>query len=300
MMWAGLAVAMLGRATTGGPTRCRKGSRAHAGDSGVHHSAAICAPRPIASLTRSVTGTRISGVDAEDLKTRARAMRAAGSTPKQIARALGVPRAKVTAMVRGVPAERSNRADDPKPLVGCWITRQWSNGLTIQHRPADWMDDKKPPPLAHGAGLASVTVVREHDDTDVSVCGYLVDTYCLGVKNAVAPTMVHRRYLPDFLADFYAAHAAAPLAAPLELAQDLVFGAVEYARGLGFDPHPDFRQAAPHLGTWEPPSRITFGHNGKPDFQQGPYDNPTHILRTLDRTVGPGNYHHTMIFAGGA
>ena len=56
----------------------------------------------------------------------------------------------------------------------------------------------------------------------------------------------------------------------------------------------------PHLGAWEPPSRITFGNRGKPDFQQGPYDNPTRIVRTLDRSVGPGNYHHTIVIAGGA
>jgi hypothetical protein len=35
--------------------------------------------------------------------------------------------------------------------------------------------------------------------------------------------------------------------------------------------------------------------NGKPYFQQGPYDNPTRIMRTLDRTVGPGNYHFSTV-----
>ncbi|BCB86099.1 helix-turn-helix domain-containing protein [Phytohabitans suffuscus] len=238
-------------------------------------------------------------MDSDDLRTQARALRAAGNTPKQIARALGVPRAKVTALVRGAAAESPKRtAAEPKPLVGCWITRQWSNGLTIEDRPADWIDDEDLPPLAHGAGLANVTVVREHDNTDVSVCGFLVDTYCLGVKNATAPCTVNRRHLPGFLAEFYAAYPTDPLAVPLELAQDLVFGAVEYARTLGFDPHPDFRQAAPQLGAWQPPGRITFGHHGKPFFQQGPYDNPVRILRTLERTAGPGNYHHSIVIPG--
>jgi len=233
-------------------------------------------------------------VDSDDLKTRAHALRAAGSTPKQIARALGVPRAKVTSLVRGVPVDRPSRAE-PKPLIGCWITRQWSNGLTIQDRPADWIDDADLPPLAPGAGLPSVTVVRVHDDTDVSICGYLVDTYCLGVKNAVPPSMVGRRDLPAFLDDFFSAYAGDALPAPLELAQDLVFGAVDYARRLGFDPHPDFYLAAGHLGAWQPPGRIGFGRDGQPYFQQGPYDNPTRVMRTLDRSVGPGNYHFTMV-----
>jgi hypothetical protein len=74
-----------------------------------------------------------------------------------------------------------------------------------------------------------------------------------------------------------------------------VFGAVDYARGLGFDPHRDFYLAAGHLGTRQPPSRIRFGRDGKPYFQQGPYDNPTRVMRTLDRSVGPGNYHITTV-----
>jgi len=239
-------------------------------------------------------------VDSQDMRARAQALRAAGNTPKQIARALGVPRAKVTALVRGVSVDKPSRtATELGPLVGCWVTRQWSNGLSIEDRPADWIDDEKLPPLAHGAGLASVTVVRQHDEADVSICGYLVDTYCLGIKNAVPPTMVDRRHLSGYLADFYAAYSTAPVAVPLDLAQDLVFGAAEYARGLGFDPHPDFRQAAAHLGAWQPPGRITFGYHGKPYFQQGPYDNPTRILRTLDRTVGPGNYEYTTVVTMG-
>lgn len=235
-------------------------------------------------------------VEIDDLKTRAQALRAAGNTPKQIARALGVPRTKITSLVRGVPANRPHRsAPEPKPLIGCWITGQWSNGLTIKDRPADWTDEDDLPRLAEGAGLPSIAVVREHDDNDVSICGYLVDTYCLGVKNAVPPTMINRRHLVDFLGDFFSAYSVAALPAPLELAQDLILGAVDYARGLGFDPHRDFYLATPHLGTWQPPSRITFGLDGKPYFQQGPYDNPTRVMRTLDRTVGPGNYHFATV-----
>jgi hypothetical protein len=78
--------------------------------------------------------------------------------------------------------------------------------------------------------------------------------------------------------------------APIELVRDLVFGSVEYARGLGFDPHPDFYLAAAHLGAWEPPGRITFGVEGRPLYQHGPYDDPTRIVRILDRTAGQGNY----------
>jgi len=233
-------------------------------------------------------------MDSEDLMSRVQQLRAAGSTPKQIARTLGIPRSKAVALVHSGESPRSDRPTAvEKQLIGCWITRQWSNGLTIENRPADWIDDDDLPPLAMGAGLPSVAVVREHSDAEVSVCGYLVDTYCQGVKNAVPPHMMDRRDLTAYLDHFFSAYESPPLPVPIELAQNVVLGAVEYAHALGFDPNPDFYLAKPHLGAWQPPSRIGFGLDGKPYFQQGPYDNPTRIMRTLDRSVGRGNYDFT-------
>jgi len=228
----------------------------------------------------------------DDLKARAQALRAAGNTPKQIARTLGIPRSQAVSLVHGSP--RPTRAAIPdKQLIGCWISRQWSNGLIITDQPADWIDDTDRPPLAMGAGLPSICVVREHNNTEASVCGYLVDTYCQGVKNAVPPSIVDQRDLAAFVADFFSVYDTGPLAAPITLAQHLILGAVDYAQTLGFDPHRDFYLAKPHLGTWQPPSRIQFGLHGRPHFQQGPYDNPNRVMRTLNKSVGPGNYGFT-------
>ncbi len=90
---------------------------------------------------------------------------------------------------------------------------------------------------------------------------------------------------------FFGAYDADPVAAPLDLAQQLVFGAVDYARGLGFEPHPDYADVVAHLG--DPVGRcdIEFGRDGMPFFVQGPYDDARRVLQTLDASVGPGNYH---------
>lgn len=235
-------------------------------------------------------------MDSDDLKSRVRALRAAGSTPKQIARALGIPRSKALSLVHSGPNPRPVRGADPeKPLIGSWISRQWSNGLTIENRPSDWIDDDDLPPLAMGAGLPSVAVVREHSDNEVSVCGFLVDTYCQGIKNAVPPRRMDRNDLTGYLTTFFSAYERGALPAPIELAQHLVLGAADYSETLGFDPHRDFYLAKPHLGAWQPPSHIRFGLHGKPYFQQGPYDDPARIMRTLDRSAGPGNYQFSAV-----
>jgi hypothetical protein len=137
---------------------------------------------------------------------------------------------------------------------------------------------------------ALALVARQKRRARFSVCGYLVDTFCLGVKNTIGPEAFDGDSLRSFRATYFTIFDSPGLAAPLDLVQHLVFGAVDYARSLGFEPHRDFRQVAGHLGAWEGPSAITFGDNGRPSYVQGPSDDPARIIRTLERTAGAGNF----------
>ena len=55
-----------------------------------------------------------------------------------------------------------------------------------------------------------------------------------------------------------------------------------------------YEQARAHLGPWTGPSAITFGCEGEPTYVEGPYDNPSHVLRTLRRAVGRNGFHYTV------
>lgn len=224
-----------------------------------------------------------------ETEARVRELRAEGLTPKLIARKLSLPLPVVSRLVVALAAERGRSS----AVVGCWVNAGWSAGLTV---PAErgWLD--VPHEKSHpGAGIVTALVAREHRHDSVSVCVYLVDVYCLGVKNAVAPRVMPTRDLGRFrAAAFRGYEGVEPVAAPLDLVQHLVFGAVDYARTLGFEPHSDLALAAGHLGDWERPSAIGFGHHGMPLYVQGPYDDPNQVLRTLDRTVGRDGYHFTV------
>ncbi|HVE97096.1 MAG TPA: helix-turn-helix domain-containing protein [Pseudonocardiaceae bacterium] len=228
----------------------------------------------------------------DDLCGRVRELRAAGRSPKQIARALGVRPAIVAPLVRTIAQQ--DAAAEPQPaVIGCWVSPGWSAALTID-RHDDWPDVANPEGGAEG--VACVVVARRHRPQRVSVCGYLVDVYCLGVKNALGPQIMNERDLPAFRRCFFTPfnEVAAPLAVPLELARHLVYGAVDYARQLGFEPAPDFEPAAGHLGPWQETSAITFGRRGVPFYVAGPYDNPNRVVRTLTRSVGDGNFQFIM------
>jgi hypothetical protein len=231
-----------------------------------------------------------STADIERLE-RVRELRARGSSPKEIARALGVRPAVAAQLVREA-ARRAVEAEPEPAVVGCWISEGWSAGLIVagEHH---WPDR----PREDGeSGLALVAVARRHKPQRVSVCGYLVDPYCLGVKNSLGPEIMNERDLPGFLSRYYSAIQpdTPALEAPLDLVRHVVWGAVDYARGLGFEPHPDFAATAGHLGSWGEKSAITFGRDGKPFFVQGPHDNPRMVIRKLTDSVGEGNFDYVL------
>lgn len=227
-----------------------------------------------------------------DLLERVTELRAAGLSPKQIARTLGVRPATVAPLVRAVAARSA--AEQPEAAVlGCWVSPGWSSGLTVHGHP-EWPD--VPESDAGPGGVAIVAVARRQRSHRVSVCGYLVDTYCLGVKDALGPRVMSDSELPGFLRLYFGAFAEVdgPLQVPLELARHLVCGAVDAARRLGFEPAADFVSAAGHLGLWAQDSAITFGRDGVPFYIQGPYDDADAVVRTLTRTVGADNFHFIL------
>lgn len=229
-------------------------------------------------------------MDDEELIHEVRRLRAKGHSPKEIARALGVRPALVAPLVRRIGAEESG-APAESSVVRCWVSRGWSDGLTVDGHP-EWPD------AGHDivdvdrgcSGLVGVLIAREHRRSRLSVCGYLVDAYCLGVKDALGPDVMDGRELAVFARHYFSAFGVPPLDAPIELARHLVHGAVEYARGLGFEPAPDFDAARGHLGPWQGPSAIGFGRDGKPMFVAGPYDDSSAVMRTLERSIGQNGF----------
>jgi hypothetical protein len=88
-------------------------------------------------------------------------------------------------------------------------------------------------------------VARTQEDGRILFGVYLVDYWCLGVKDAYTrvdySTARFQRDLPRMCAN-------APIPCSLELAHELIYGALEYAKQLGFEPHPDFyRQKADQI-----------------------------------------------------
>ena len=227
---------------------------------------------------------------ANELMHNVRELRDQGLSPKEIARSLGMRPAAVSDLVRKLAAERDATNPDID-TIDCLLNAGWSTGLSIQGHPESQdrgADDGT-------GGLVTALVARKRRRRrGATVCVYLLDVYCLGIKNAMGPDNINDQALRRLTDNVFSGYHAPPIPAPIELVRDLVLGAAQYAHTLGFAPHPDFQQARAHLGPWTGPSAITFGRDGKPTYVSGPYDDPDHILRTLRRAVGRKGFNYTV------
>src|SRR4051794_38958204 len=141
-----------------------------------------------------------------------RRLRADGATPKEIARALGMRPAAIAPLLRHVAAERSDGAASEPGLAGCWVSPGWSRELHVASREG-WKDVDLGEDGPAGIALALVALAGHGDRVIVS--GYLVDTFCLGVKNVIGPERMRERALPGFVRGYFQAFPAPALRAPI-------------------------------------------------------------------------------------
>lgn len=148
------------------------------------------------------------------------------------------------------------------------------------------------------AGIGHVVVCRHHPtrgETEVGV--FLVDTFCLGVKDAFL-TILPSSEVEELLEKVFGDEAKEALAPAC--ARKLIEDAIAYALTLGLAPHPDYKKAARVLGgidARECDTVFTFGKDGKPLYFQGPHDSPARvqqILLALRTRCGEGNYHFIL------
>ncbi len=222
----------------------------------------------------------------DELLERVRELRARGRSPKEIARALKVPPAAVTPLIRRLAAA--------EPEGGAARRLLGQPGLVVERAVHG------PPGVAGHRGRADGGFWAGHRRRCAGAREFgaggevVVDTWCLGVKSALGPKPVERRKLPSFCADAFRSYPGTPVEVPLVLAQRIVFGAVGYARGLGFEPHADFAKAAGHLGEWDGVCDLEFGRDGMPMYIEGPHDDTWRIMRTLRQNAGDGNFHYLV------
>jgi len=216
-------------------------------------------------------------------------------SPKQIARQLGLRPSEVSAILQAqaeqVTQERTERGD-LHPLRHCLINEGAAQVLLDDSRSQKSRSETTDELI--GNGLAQIFVTRM--DRNVLLVGsYLVDYWCLGVKNCFGPRKFDQRKYDHLVQQSYSGFEQDGREISLEQAQSIIWGSIAYAAKLGFSPHPDFETAKALLGTpSQPDQSIVFGRDGKPFYVSGPRDQPTRIIATLREHAGDGNFDYLI------
>jgi hypothetical protein len=200
-------------------------------------------------------------------------------TPKQIARKLGLKTSEVTTFLR-TQAEQTALASAEKgellPVAQCLVDVDFAKALLRNE-------------TSEAGGLGLVMVTRSKGYNRFVAATYLIDYWCLGLKDTIPPRNCNDSQYKNLIENSYSPFLGYEEIS-LEQAQALVWGAIAYAKKLGFEPHRDFEQSKAHLGELTSEISLKFGHNGKPCYVEGPYDNTTKIINTLRKSVGDGNF----------
>ncbi len=100
-------------------------------------------------------------------------------------------------------------------------------------------------------GIGNLIFSRKLPNGNFAVTAFLVDTFCLGVKDAFYAIISSVKYEEYIRARLESGFAGRMQAQPPEYVRKLVEDAVAYARELGFDPHPDYKIARQIFGDVE-------------------------------------------------
>lgn len=146
-----------------------------------------------------------------------------------------------------------------------------------------------------GMGSAIVSKVASHGQ--IVWATFLLDTWCLGVKNAY----IALKTPSEFQHNLRRTAETSPLVMkPAAYVKKLVLDAEAWARGLGIEPHPDYAEAKRILidiDAGHCTEQFVFGKDGKPFYYQGPHDSPIkikHIMNALMRSCGPGRFDYML------
>jgi hypothetical protein len=146
-------------------------------------------------------------------------------------------------------------------------------------------------------GIGNVVVARKSHSGRLGVGFFLLDVFCLGVKNTFFRTFAEEEFEQIKLGRFGSENLI-----PLQpaCARKLVEGAVAYARELGIPAHKDYRFTQKILLNIDPAgcsAVFQYGQDNKPLFVAGPHDTEArcqHIMNLLLKKCGVNGFHYLL------
>ena len=162
------------------------------------------------------------------------------------------------------------------PLHKCYITENWKEN-----------------------GEGNIFIERKHKNGNITLGVFLVDLFCLGVRNTFYQYNISELEEEELRENF--SEDTNMVEADYNLVHNIILAGVEYAEAYGFNPHKDFERVTQYILAEDtediPLMEIECGKDGKPLFVASEETNQKEISRiisTLEKTAGPGNYNYLL------
>jgi hypothetical protein len=162
-----------------------------------------------------------------------------------------------------------------------------------------WRMTKEP-----NEGIEQIIISRYIPTTDsVVVVGFLVDSYCLGVKN-IFIREEDKYSFNDLLRKLSSAFDGEMRLVSSELAKKYILSAVEYAKSLGINPYHEYASAKMVFADVNASAcneAFVFGKDGKPLLIGGPNDSEKQLklwLKALEQSCEIGGFDYILPVGG--
>ncbi len=144
-------------------------------------------------------------------------------------------------------------------------------------------------------GIGWVVLARALPSGLVGASFFLIDVWCLGVKDAFFRVLPRQKFAEQMNA---LSRNQSVVDIDPSVARKLLHEAVAYAGSFGLAPSENFVEAEAIFGDIPLATEtFPFGKNGKPFYVCGPNDSPTRIRRivdALDKHLGPGGFDYVV------
>ncbi len=146
-------------------------------------------------------------------------------------------------------------------------------------------------------GIGTVIISRKMPNGKIGAGFFMLDTFCLGVKNAGFKEFSPPDY-QQFCDDVERNENLQPSSPAY--ARKLVEECVDYAKSIGMEAHSDYKKAKKIFGNINAEDcseEFVFGRDGKHFYVNGPYDTPEKIrkiINKLTKTCGSDGFHYLM------
>lgn len=183
---------------------------------------------------------------------------------------------------RNERSRQLGRATSKNPAIRLRAAASWPIIATLE------------PERLWSTGIGTLVIARRALGGRRMVGAFLVDVFCMGVKDAFWREVSEREY-ETLLSKLTATGGPRRAITPERFAK-LVYCAVDYAQSLGISPHADFHTARCLMDGIDPslcPDEFEFGQDGKPLYIAGPHDSPS-VARMLAERVNASGGHFVI------